>query len=859
MKKHLLFLYTGISLVYLLSSCQWQSKNTDMKLPIAIEWEVLSNTDQDEPSALMRFQVTNNSTIELNSKNWAMYFNQPPRSVLPGTDTATAKVSRIKGDWYELRLQANAVIGPGEHFEMTYRVSHWIIKETDAPQGLYSTLYNANGEVLNHYPIDSYLIKPFTRAEQINRHKNDNIAIPTAEWQYLYNKKHIVSEVSDILPIIPQPKSIKTYEEYLELSNTFVIIANEELNNEASYLSHYLQKLTGNEFKITTFDGSQNKTINLTLDSKFENTEAYTLEINNNKINITAGTNAGVFYGIQSLLNAIDLKYYKNHSKEISIRQMTVIDESRFAYRGLHLDVCRNFQSKEEIIRILDLMAFYKLNKLHFYITEDEGWRIEIEEIPELTTYGARRGHTFSEAKHLMPAYGSGPFTQNENAYGSGYYSREDYKEIIRHAKSRHIDVIPSINFPGHARAAVQSMEARYRNYMADGDSINANKYRLIDPNDQSKYSSVQGYTDNVVDVGLESTYTFFETVIDDIIEVYQEAGVELTTIHTGGDEVPYGVWTDSPASTKLLESLPSIHDPKNLQAYYFKRISDILYERGITTGGWEEVALTRTPDGEHAVNPEFVDKKVTPYVWNNFGNAIDLTHKLANAGYPVVFCGVTNLYFDMAYNKDPKEPGYYWGGFVNERKVWELSPFNLIETTTTDNMGHAVNLENKVKLTENGKNNILGLQAELWSETVKGPEMLEYYLLPKLISFAERAWAKEEAWEALKMNTEREHLMTQSWLPFINTLANKDLPRLNYMNNGYNYRIPKPGVLVEEQKISINHEYPGTNIYYTNDDTEPTSSSLLYTSPIQQNGIIKIKAIDSEGKESRMVVISEK
>ena len=859
MKQRTGFLWIYIILMVIFSACKSDLDKSAIDFPIKVEWEILSNTEWEDPAALMNFKIVNNSNIELTDKNWSLFFNQPPRSVIETADTTIASVTRIKGDWYKLQLAAETKIAPGDSFELNYALSHWIIKETDAPQGVYSTLFNSDGDIIQHIPTKDYTILAFSKKEQINRHRNDNIPIPTAAWQYQYNNSIFTSNSEELLPIIPQPKNLTINNEFLVLTNEYAIVAPQSLHNETTYIAKMLSRLTGTTFTTTTEIAQHEKQITLSIDESIGNTEGYKLNVNEAKIAIAGGSSTGVFYGIQSLLNTIDYSYYKNPNAEIKIPSMEINDEPRFAYRGLHLDVCRNFQKKEEIIRILDIMALYKLNKLHFYITEDEGWRIEIKSIPELTEYGSKRGHTLSENMHLMPAYGSGPFADDANSYGSGYYSREDYIEIIQHAHSKHIDVIPSINFPGHARSAVQSMEYRYRKYIAAGDSANAMKYRLIDPQDESKYSSVQGYTDNVVDVGLESTYTFFETVVDDVIELYKEAKVPLTTIHTGGDEVPNGVWTASPASEKLLESQIDIHDPKNLQAYFFKRVNDILYSRNLITAGWEEIALTRTPEGEHIVNADFTNKKVVPYVWNNFGHAIDLTHKLANAGYPVVFCGVTNLYFDMAYNKDPKEPGYYWGGFVNERKVWELSPFNLIETTTTDNMGHTVNLENKVDLTSEGKENIIGLQAELWSETVKGPDMLEYYILPKIISFSEKAWAQAPKWESMPVDANRNIEMNKVWVPFINTIANKELLRLNYLNNGYNYRVPTPGAIIKDNLLYVNHEYPGMKVYYTTDNTEPTIESDAFTKPIEYSSPILLKAIDKEGKESRSIEISEK
>ncbi|HRN56495.1 MAG TPA: family 20 glycosylhydrolase, partial [Agriterribacter sp.] len=154
----------------------------------------------------------------------------------------------------------------------------------------------------------------------------------------------------------------------------------------------------------------------------------------------------------------------------VSVPFVTIDDAPRFGFRSVHLDVSRNFQEKETIFRVLDVMAQYKLNHFLLYTSEDEGWRVEIPGLPELTEVGAQRAHVSSiDAPGLHPAYGSGPFAYDKGHYGSGFYTRKDFIEILEYAKKRHIKVIPELNFPGHARAAIKSMEARYQRLMKEG------------------------------------------------------------------------------------------------------------------------------------------------------------------------------------------------------------------------------------------------------------------------------------------------------------------------------------------------------------------------------------------------------
>ena len=180
------------------------------------------------------------------------------------------------------------------------------------------------------------------------------------------------------------------------------------------------------------------------------------------------------------------------------------------------LDVARNFQPKSEIFKVLDVMALYKLNVFHMHLTDDEGWRLEIPSIPELTEVGSKRGHTL-DSKHFLPAsHGSGGEVDNKT--GTGFYSRADFIEILKYANKLHITVEPEIEAPGHARAAVKSMNARYDRLTTEGKKAEAEKYLLSDPGDKSVYSTAQYWTDNVIDVALPSTYNFVETIISELV-----------------------------------------------------------------------------------------------------------------------------------------------------------------------------------------------------------------------------------------------------------------------------------------------------------------------------------------------------
>src|SRR2546426_1068019 len=244
--------------------------------------------------------------------------------------------------------------------------------------------------------------------------------------------------------------------------------------------------------------------------------------------------------------------------------------------------------------------------------------------LPAPTAVGARRGPPIASDRHLPPAFGSGPAV--DRPWGSGFLSRADYVEILRYAAARHIEVIPELEMPGHARAAIRAMQANPQ-------------YRLNDPDDRSVYASPQNYHDNVMNPVLESTYRFIERVVGDLVAMHREAGVPLRHIHMGGDEVPGGVWQGSPAVQTYLKAhdLTSVDD---LWFVFYGRVAQILkaQEGGLLPSGWEEIAVRKTQRGGQQTNipnPDFAARGWRAYVWNNVpgGGAEDLAYRLPDRG----------------------------------------------------------------------------------------------------------------------------------------------------------------------------------------------------------------------------------
>ncbi len=830
----------------------------NQSLDLQVRWNLQTNFAPGGGYSA-EFTIRNNSDIELTADNWEMYWSMMPREVTPGSMTAPVDIKWISGDFYVMKPTEEFSLPPGEEVVITYSGSYAVIKETDGPSGLYSLLYEPDGSYGLH-PVSDYSIIPFTGPDQINRDAGDVEPIPTAEW--LFDQHSIISELprDELQLVIPKPRAFTRGDGHFEIGSGTSVSYEPGLESEATQLAAFLSEIltspvATNEFSTPAEAGIRLQTRQVATPGSHE------LEISATGGITISGDKSGVFYGSQSLKALISSDDLGRKNESIRVPAVRVEDSPAFGYRGMHLDVARNFHSIGAVKHLLDAMAFYKLNRLHLHLTEDEGWRIEIEELPELTLVGAFRGHTTDDSEYLQPSYGSGPFPDPDVGYGSGYYSREQYVDLLQYAWERHIEVIPEINVPGHSRAAIKAMENRYRRFMEEDEIAEAERYRLIDPDDTSEYLSAQWYTDNVISVCRESAYDFVTTVIDDVIEMHAEAGVPLAMIHTGGDEVPTGVWTDSPMCAEYMDNHPEIDNPKNLQKVFFKRISEYLSSKGLQTGGWEEIAMNFRADGSWTPNDEFANSDVVPYIWNSIWGAEDLGNRLANAGYPVVLCNVTSFYFDFAYNKDPREPGLYWGGFINTRDAFEFVPYDVFKSIKTAANGVPYtdgDFVGKERLTAAGRDNIMGLQAQLWSETLKGQDMLEYYYLPKMLGLAERAWYGQAEWGNIADREERNDAEDAAWNAFANAVGGIELPRLDRLNGGYNYRLAPPGARVENGRLVVNTAYPGMVVRYTTDGSDPTSDSPVYSGPLDiTSDTIKLSTFDSRGRSSLPTVIN--
>ena len=345
--------------------------------------------------------------------------------------------------------------------------------------------------------------------------------------------------------------------------------------------------------------------------------EASRLSAKGDQINIEAADADGARYALESLAQQIAYEHG-------ALSPLAIEDSPRFGFRGLHIDLARNFHSKAEVLKVVEQMGRLKLNKLHLHLGDDEGWRLQIAHFPALTEVGGYRCYDPSETHCLLPQLGAGP---SRDAPVNGYLSGADYIEILQAAKARGIEVIPSFDMPGHSRAAIHSMEARYRKLMAAGRKAEAQRYRLAESGDTTQYRSVQNYNDNTLNVCLDSTYRFIDAVIDDIAALHKAAGAPLRTYHIGADETA-GAWSGSPACKALMARTG--RTVEQLGPMFIERVSQSLARRGITAAGWS--------DGLNHVDPAKMPSAVQSDIWGDlFTVAPAEAHRAANLGWKTV------------------------------------------------------------------------------------------------------------------------------------------------------------------------------------------------------------------------------
>lgn len=412
------------------------------------------------------------------------------------------------------------------------------------------------------------------------------------------------------------------------------------------------------------FDSSKN------LSSK----EGYKIEITSNKITIT-GQEEGLFYAVQSLLQLLPNKIVS----EIKLPCVIIEDSPRYSYRGLHLDVCRHFFSLDVIKDFITQMSSYKLNNFHWHLTDDQGWRIEIKKYPKLTAIGSKRAQTLVGNKFERT-----PFFFDGNPYG-GFYTQEEIKEVVKFAEDNYVNVIPEIEMPGHASAAVTA----YPNLACFPDR----NYKVVES---------WGVFEDVFCAGKEETFTFLEDVLTEVMALFPSKN-----IHVGGDECPKTRWKICPNCQKRIKDL-GLKDEHELQSYFIKRIEKFLNANGRQIFGWDEIL-----EGGLAPNAAVMS-------WRGESGGIHA----AKLKHPVVMTPEGTVYFDYNQGYSPNEP-LTVGRLSTLEKVYSYNP------TPVDS------------LSVEEQKYIIGVQANLWSEYLTSPAKLNYMLYPRVLALAEIAWTE--------------------------------------------------------------------------------------------------------------------
>jgi hexosaminidase len=437
--------------------------------------------------------------------------------------------------------------------------------------------------------------------------------------------------------------------------------------------------------------------------------EGYRLAFAPGGVVLKAATHSGFLYGLITLGQI--LRGARRHPGTFLFPASgTIVDAPALAFRGSHLDVSRQFYSSSEVKEFLRILAWNKMNRFHWHLSDDEAWRVEIDAYPALTEVGAWRGHGLA----LPPLLGSGPQPTG------GYYTKAAIREIVALGAGLGIEIVPEIDVPGHCYAMLQAIP------------------ELRDPAEHGQYSSVQGFPNNCLNPVREETYRVLETIFDEMIELFP-----AKIIHIGADEVPLGAWSGSPlALAQLAEiggaemaashakrlNVETNHDGADeidgsgaavLQAEFLRRVSAYLASRGCITGGWQEAA-----------HGDVIDKAKSYLVgWRT----VEASADLAGQGYDIVVSPGQAYYLDMSNSQEWSEPGAGWAGWSSPERTYRFEP--------TEGW------------TEAQKSKLLGVQACIWSEPMTDRAIFDRLVFPRISAIAETGWTRPErkSWERFK------------------------------------------------------------------------------------------------------------
>ena len=496
--------------------------------------------------------------------------------------------------------------------------------------------------------------------------KNDFVDIKLNKLQFeneIFNTRYKNKTIDKIIPIIPEPSTYSFYNKFIELEDRNFKLNEEEIIQNTSKILSNLD---------ITFSNSNGFPIIFKKTNYI--TDEYTLEILQDRIEIFYKNYGGQLYSIITLIQIID--YYKNRLPLVKIH-----DKPKYAWRGMHLDCARQYYSINEIKKILDYMALFKLNRFHWHLTDNEAWRIEIKSYPDLSQLGSYRGYNMK----IPPFYGSG-----YNKYG-GYYTHEDVKNLILYAKKLNIEIMPEIDLPAHSWALLEIIP------------------ELREQKSNTISEDVGSYKNNTINPALKETKKFLELMLEEICNIFT-----FDTIHVGLDERPKNSWDGSSHIAKSMKE-NNLNSQSEYQDYYMNYLIDIIKSKNKNTAAWNEAAVT--PHIEHDVGGSAgnIDKSCLIFSWEHS----DVAKEVTNKGFTTVLCPGQKTYFDMAYNESTSERGICWAATIEVKDIFNWDPEGDIEN----------------------KKFIKGIQGQLWSETITDKKFLDKMINPRLATLSEIAW----------------------------------------------------------------------------------------------------------------------
>ncbi len=513
----------------------------------------------------------------------------------------------------------------------------------------------------------------------------------------------IVTFGQDKVVIIPKPVSLEMHSGNFNLNAKTIIITNKSAQHVADMLNVYLKKLYGFSLPIENIfpdKNIKNAIILGLLKPDGRKKDEYNLEVKENQINIGGVNNEALFYGFQTLLQLLPPEKPSDGNINFDIPQLAIKDYPRFQYRGMHLDVGRHFFDVDFVKKYIDFLAYQKYNTFHWHLTEDQGWRIEIKKYPRLTSVGAFRNGTI---------IGHYPGTGNDNTREGGFYTQAQIKDIVKYAQDRYITIIPEIEMPGHASAAIAAYQ-ELSCFPNDPTAI-SDKTPWSGSREGKQVQQTWGVFPDVF-CPSEYTFTFLENVLDEVIKLFPSK-----YIHIGGDECPKTYWKKSEFCQKLIKD-KNLKDENGLQSYFIHRIEKYLNSKGRSIIGWDEIL-----EGGLAPN-------ATVMSWRGEEGGI----AAAQQHHDVIMTPGKYVYFDHSQTKD--EDSVTIGGYLPLDTVYNYEPV-------------------PKELKESESHYVLGAQGNVWTEYMANPQKVEYMVFPRISALSEVVWSPKGSKDWDKFSSE--------------------------------------------------------------------------------------------------------